>query len=392
MRRLAYAVTIILLAFVIVWLASVDPGYVLIARRPWSIEMPLTVFTVIVVISIAATYLIGRLIARTLNIPSDVADWRQRRHALQARSSLTEGLSRLAACDWQEAETQLLAGLRFSDAPMINYLGAAIASQGQGDIRKRDNYLAEAGKIAPSESIATGMTQAFLQHLAKQQEQALATLTGLRNSTPENTAAIKLLKDTYLELHDWTGIMNLLPDIKKQNALDDDELKELEIETYKALLTLSLPSGSLDVLQSAWQNIPAELQSHYEIKALYTSKLIEQGEHDSAEKLLRKAIEKEWNSKLVRLYGQAVSKNTGRQLEAARSWLVSRPKDPDLLVTLGQLALENGDLNSAKDYLKTALEIQPSPDAWLHLGFTYEREGNSGEAMDAYRRGLTLSQ
>ena len=390
MKRLAFVVAVLFLAFVIVWLASVDPGYVLIARKPWSVEMSLTVFTVIAIISIGAFYFIIRLLTRARGIPADVAGWRQRRHAKQARLALNQGLGLLAACDWPQAEAQLLAGLRFSEAPVINYIGAAIAAQGQGDIRKRDNYLAEAGKIAPEYGIATGMSQAYLQHLANQQEQALATLTGLRNRAPENTAAMKLLKDTYLALHDWTGIMNLLPDLKRYDALDKNEITQLEIETYTALLTLSLPSGSLEVLQQAWRNIPDQLKGHPKLLALYVGKLIEQGEHDDAEKLLRKSIEKEWNPALVRLYGSAVSQQIGRQLENARSWLVARPKDPDLLLTLGKLALENGDADSAQDYLKSSLDIRPDAETWYQLGRSYERENKNSEAMDAYRRGLTM--
>jgi len=390
MKRLAFVIAVLLLAFVIVWLASEDPGYVLIARRPWSIEMSLTVFTVIAIISIGAFYFIIRLVTRARGIPGDVAGWRQRRYAKQARLALNEGLGLLAACDWPQAEAQLLAGLRFSEAPVINYVGAAIAAQGQGDIRKRDNYLAEAGKIAPEESVATGMSQAYLQHLANQQEQALATLTGLRNRAPENTAAMKLLKDTYLALHDWTGIMNLLPDLKKYDALDKDEITRLEIETYTALLTLSLPSGSLEVLQQAWKNIPENLRGHPRLLALYAGKLIEQGEHDLAEKLLRKSIEKEWNPELARLYGSAVSQHIGKQLENARSWLVSRPKDPDLLLALGMLALANGDTDSAQDYLKTSLDIRADTEAWYQLGRCYERDNRTSEAMDAYRHGLAM--
>jgi len=390
MKRLAFVIAVLLLAFVIVWLASDDPGYVLIARKPWSVEMSLTVFTVIAIISIGAFYFVIRLFTRARGIPADVAGWRQRRHAKQARQALNQGLGLLAACDWPEAEAQLLAGLHFSEAPVINYVGAAIAAQGQGNIRKRDNYLAEAGKIAPDESIATGMSQAYLQHLANQHEQALATLTGLRNRAPENTAAMKLLKDTYLSLHDWTGIMNLLPDLKRYEALDKEEITKLEIETYTALLTLSLPSGSLEVLQQAWKNIPETLRGHPKLLALYVDKLIEQGEHDLAEKLLRKSIEKEWNPALVRLYGSAVSQHIGKQLENARSWLVARPKDPDLLLALGKLALENGDTDSAQDYLKSSLDIRADAETWYQLGRTYERGNRASDAMDAYRRGLAM--
>jgi len=390
MKRLAFVVAVLLLAFVIVWLASDDPGYVLIARKPWSIEMSLTVFTAIGIFLIGAFYFLIRFFSRARRIPSDVAGWRQRRHSKQARSALNQGLGLLAACDWPQAEAQLISGLRFSEAPLVNYVGAAIAAQGQGDIRKRDNYLAEAGKIAPEENIATGMSQAYLQHLANQQEQALATLTGLRNRAPENTAALKLLKDTYLSLHDWTGIMNLLPEIKKYRALSEDEIYNLEIQTYTALLTLSLPSGSLEVLQRAWNNIPEKLRNTPQLLAIYAGKLIEQGEHDLAEKLLRKSIEKEWNPALVRLYGNCVSQHIGKQLENARSWLVARPKDADLLQALGKLALEIGDTESALDYLKSSLDIRDNAETWYQLGRCYERAQRAPEAMDAYRRGLAL--
>lgn len=390
MKRLAFVISVLLLAFVIVWLASDDPGYVLIARKPWSIEMSLTVFTVIAIVFIGAFYFVIRLFTRARNIPTDVAGWRQRRYAKQARLAFNQGLGLLAACDWPKAEAQLLAGLRYSEAPMINYVGAAIAAQGQGDLRKRDDYLAEAGKISPEDSIATGMSQAYLQHLANQQEQALATLTGLRNRAPENTAALKLLKDTYQALHDWTGIMNLLPDLKRYEALNKEEMTRLEIETYAALLTLSLPSGSLEVLQKAWKNIPENLKGNPQLLAIYAGKLIEQGEHDEAEKLLRKAIEKEWNPKLARLYGGAVSQHIGKQLENARSWLVARPKDPDLLLTLGKLSLENGDTDSAQDYLKTSLDLRTDPETWYQLGRCFERDNKTTEAMDAYRHGLAL--
>lgn len=391
MRKLLLALGVALFAFIIYGLLKQDPGYVLIARPPKSIEMTLTAFTVIAVLAIVVFYLIGRLIAHGFNIPKEVAGWRKRRFEQQARVALTAGLNSLAACDWEKAEVQLVAGLQHSEAPMLNYLAAAIAAQGTGDIKKRDQYLYEAGKAAPKDSLATGMTQAFLQHLAKQREQALATLTELRNRAPENKAAINLLKDTYLELDDWTGLMHLLPDLKKYKAVDKDEYHRLEVDINKALLTLSLPSGSLDVLQQAWGSIPKPLKSDPQIIALYAGKLIAQGEHDSAEKLLRTTLEQEWQPELVTLYGDTVSQNIGKQLEMARSWLISRSKDVELLTTLGKLSLENGETEAALDYLKQALALRKDAAVYLQLGRASERAHDHQKAMEYYRQGLVLA-
>ena len=66
------------------------------------------------------------------------------------------------------------------DSPLINYLGAACASQAMGDTEKRDEYIALAQKNSPQDSLAIAMTQAHLYSWTEQHEQALATLSELR--------------------------------------------------------------------------------------------------------------------------------------------------------------------------------------------------------------------
>ena len=58
------------------------------------------------------------------------------------------------------------------------------------------------------------------------------------------------------------------------------------------------------------------------------------------------------------------------------------------LLTLGKLSLENGDTDSAQDYLKTSLDIRADSETWYQLGRCYERDNKTTDAMDAYRRGL----
>ena len=65
----------------------------------------------------------------------------------QSREALYQGLIKLAEGNWAEAEAQLLASMRGAEKPLISFLGAACVNQGQGNLEKRDEYLAAVKNI-----------------------------------------------------------------------------------------------------------------------------------------------------------------------------------------------------------------------------------------------------
>ncbi len=392
MRLVIYILAILLVAVTVTVLAIKDPGYVLLVRPPWSVELPLTLFVVFLFAAFIATYIAGRVLAHTLRLPRGVNLWREKRLGAKSRTAMVQGLTHLAAGEWRKAEDQLLAGLKFSEAPFINYLALALACQGQGNKTKRDDYLVQAHKASPEDSLAIGMTQGLLQYLAHQKEQALATLTELRNQAPDHKYVLKILMDTYLDLKDWTGLAMLLPDLRRYKALDEDQLQEIELQVHRELLTLSLPSGSLDVLRQAWKAMPKHLHQNPELVEIYAGKLIEQGENDEAESLLRAAIGREWDEALVGLYGHAHAIQIGRQLETAKSWRTTHTDSPALFLALGCLAFENGTTDQAVEYLQRSIELSPSRAAYRELGRAYEHLGKSEEAMTSYRKGMEIEQ
>src|SRR5690606_23949478 len=107
------------------------------------------------------------------------------------------GLIHLTEGNHAEAETELLAGLRYSEAPLMNHLAAAFSAQEQGALEKRDEHLAAAQRAAPDNALAVGMMQAWLQHRAHQNEQALATLAQLRRAHPRHRHLLRLLAQVY---------------------------------------------------------------------------------------------------------------------------------------------------------------------------------------------------
>lgn len=390
MRIVVVVIGALLVAVLATLYATEHPGYVLIARPPWSIEMSLTVFLLLFVAGAVLLFLALYLLVRLLRIPRDVSRWRDRRSARQARQSLTQGLVRLAEGNWAESEAQFLASMRHAEVPLLSYLGAACANQGHGNIEKRDEYLAGAHRAAPQHHLAIGMTQANLQYIAHQSEQALATLTELRNVAPRHKQVLKLLAQLYLELRDWTNLADLAPELRKQGVMTPKEIDALELRAHRELLVLTLPSGSLEVLKKAWNAVPKQLRRHPALIAIYARQLISQNEMGSAEALLRPAIEQEWDEALVELYGHVRTDTPAEQLETAESWLGPHPDDPKLMLTLGRLAIYNRLDQKARGYLERCLSLRGPVEAYRELGALLERLGEKDRALACYRRGLEL--
>jgi HemY protein len=387
--RIVIVVIAALLAAILATLYALhNPGYVLIARPPWSIEMSLTAFILLALAGAALLYLLVYLLVRLLRIPQDVARWRRKRNQRQARDALHHGLIGMAEANWPEAESLLIAAMRGSDMPLMSYLGAACVAQGQGDLEKRDEYLAAAHRSSPQHSLAIGMTQANLQYLAHQSEQALATLTELRRLAPKHKHVLKLLAQLYLELRDWPNLAELIAPLRNHAVLAVKEIDALELRAQRELLTLNLPSGSRHVLRKVWSSVPRHLQRHPSLVAIYARQLMQQDDMNAAEALLRDAIEQRWDDMLVELYGQACSDRPDEQLEAAETWLGMHPENPKLLFTLGRLAIRSNRDTKARGYLEKCIDLHGPIEVYRELGALLERLGDKERALACYRRGI----
>ncbi|GIT54312.1 MAG: hypothetical protein Ct9H300mP16_14720 [Pseudomonadota bacterium] len=103
-----------------------------------------------------------------------------------------------------------------------------------------------------------------------------------------------------------------------------------------------------------WSKLSRRERRDPVLTAIHVRSLIDSGSMKQAEKILRKAIDRNWNGDLIRLYGHVRSVPIQSQLEHAIRWRKSHPDDPDLLMTLARLQLE----------LKAATRHSPF---WLRL-------------------------
>ncbi|WP_020409964.1 heme biosynthesis HemY N-terminal domain-containing protein [Hahella ganghwensis] len=358
------------------FLIKLDPGYIRVSWYYFLMETNIWIgLALLVAFYFALNYLLY-LLARTLGIR---AGWQQWRHSVKhsrAQRKTTRGLLEYAEGNWKKAQRYLSSSAEKSETPLINYLAAAQAANELGNEKESDQLLQKAFESTPGGDVAIGVTQAQLQLARGQLEQCLSTLLRLRKRTPHHPFVLKLLQQVYSRLCDWQKLGQLIPELRKYRVLKEQELDQLEQDTWLNLLKQgtddALKANKSEVytqpLNEVWDKMPAGLRKTDDMVYAYASQLVRLGASGHAEALVRKQLRVEWSEELVKFYGKIAAPEVDKQLLNAENWLKERPNDAVLLLTLGRLCLRNQLWGKAREYFEASLKLKKSPEAYAELG------------------------
>jgi len=112
---------------------------------------------------------------------------------------------------------------------------------------------------------------------------------------------------------------------------------------------------------------------------------------DEAESLLRKALGRHWDPRLVALYAELDVAAPAILLGRAETWLATHPGDAQLLLALGQLGYRAALWGKARAYLEDALAHHPSALAHRLLADVYDRLDEPALAQRQRALGLELA-
>lgn len=376
-----------------VLLAVQDPGYVVVARAPHVVRMPLAFFVLAAVAVFAALYLLLNFIAGAVRAPKRLREWRQRRGRARAQAHTAQGYAGLIEGDWAEAERQLLNKMEYNQSPLLNYLGAAYSAQQQGHLRRRDKYLDEALAQHPQQKLAITLTRARLHCQAGEMEAARAALEALRLTSPKSAAAARLLADIYREQRDWAALSALLPKLQRLRAYPPAELAERRRMAYSGYLALSAAGdgaggdGADDGAAAVrrFHALPRAARKEPAVIAGHCAGLMAAGEHDAAEKTLRKALNREWHAQLAALYGQ-VEADAEAQIKAAEAWAKKYGEQSDLTLAQARLHRRARQLEQARGLFMRAVADGAPNTVRAELGSLLEEMGDKDAALRCYRQ------
>ena len=367
-------------------IAQNDPGYVLISRWPYEIEISLALLGAALIVAAVVAYFVVRAVLKIFRSPRELRVWQaQRRNQLADQATLS-GYARLIEGEWEEAEALLSNGLGAGSTPLLQYLGAAYAAQQRGDLEARDRYLLEARSGDPEHIDAIEITRARLLERAGQLDEARGVLEDLQERGTRQRAVQRMLIELMRQQRDWPALEHFLTHNKDLRELPRAELDNLRRETQAhRLVNQSEP-------KEAWERLTRRQRKDPSLQAAYAQSLLNAGAAEDAEKFLRKAIGRTWDGELVRLYGHVRSEHVDEQLKYAQKWALAHEDDPNLLMTLARLNLECKQREKARDFLLKAVRLGGTREGYLELGLLLESMGESDKALQCYRRGLQSGQ
>jgi HemY protein len=375
---------------------SRHPGYVLVDyphvfRYESGLWSTLAALLLIVVVVLLAWLLIGLLLTST----GVINPWSRRNRSRRDQTAIEKGQLDLAEGRWASAQKHLQRAAEAERLPLLYYLGAARAANELGRYEDSDQLLERALERQPQAELAVALAHAQLQLDRGDSDSALQTLQAMHERHPRNPQVLRQLQRLHQQRGDWSAVVRLLPELRKDKTLPPAELAELERRAWGGNLSLATRGETTGTqgrvaLDQAWQALNSAQRQEPALVLAYAEQLRQLGESVEAEAVLRGALKRQYDSHLARLYGLVAGSDPARQLQAAEGWLKEHPKDPGLLLTLGRLCLQNRLWGKARDYFEASLRLQRNPEACAELARLLAQLGETERSNQLFQEGLGL--
>ncbi|MFK3797402.1 heme biosynthesis protein HemY [Pseudomonas sp. NPDC088444] len=399
MKRAYVIVFILIVVAACVGLAiSRHAGYVLIAYDTFRYESSLWAALALLVVIGLVVWLLRGLIRLLTTSGGVVNPWSRRNRSRRVQVAIEQGQLDLAEGRWASAQKHLHRAAEAERQPLLYYLGAARAANEQGRYEDSDNLLERALERQPQAELAIALNHAQLQLDRGDSDGALTTLQAMHDRHPHNPQILRQLQRLYRQRGEWSDLIRLMPELRKDKVLPAQELAELEKRAWGENLSLAAyrdsesESGAagLPALEKAWQQLTSAQRQEPALILAYAEQLRRHGADVQAEEVLRNAQKREYSSHLARLYGLVRGSDPAKQLQTAENWLKQHSDDPGLLLTLGRLSLQSSLWGKARDYLEASLNLQRNPEACAELARLLGQLGETDRSNQLFQEGLGL--
>ena len=389
MRALIWLIGIFAIAVGVAMVAGLNDGYVLLVAPPWRVQLSLNLLVVMVVVGSALGYALIRLISRTLQLPTRVAQWREKRRRERAGRALTDSISALFEGRFSQSLKSASRAYDMGDEASIAALVAARAAHALQDEPRYREWLGhaaeEAAKQGPKDDVARLMTEAELAVEGRRFEEAAARLATLREAGHRHIAMLRLEASVASALGRWEELVATVRQLRKHKALTEEQaapmLRRGHVERMREL------AGDGTALVAYWKQIPTnELQDRGLIERVLP-RLARVGHGELARKQVERLLDERWDSDLASQYAWcAVGEGDVRAcLQKAEGWLPQQPRDAGLLFSLGQLCASAQLWGKAQSYLESSVQHGATVEANLALAHLLENLQRKDEAQRHYR-------
>lgn len=389
MRLAVWSIVLASIAVGMALLLLNSTGYVVIFSGRQRIELSLNLLIVLVVGGYLGFYALARLVATLVAIPSRVRAYREERTRAKLRQSLSDSLLAFFQGRYASAERSAAQALLGEETKGVAAIIAARSAHELGRFNEREKFLDQAKGAAPDVDQARLTTLADLLVSQGRHEEALAVLKDLSARDARNLRLLRLRLQAEQALRQWDAVLDTVDALARLGGIGPAEAATARRAAH--LGNLARDSREATTLAAYWKQLPAEMRNDPIVAATAARYHLALGNPGPAQAILEQALEREWNTALVALYGEAAGEDALPQIERAEKWLRAHARDPALLLALGKLCMRQGLWGKAQSYIEASIALEPTHDGHMTLAALMEKIGKPQEAVLHFRRSAELA-
>jgi HemY protein len=225
-----------------------------------------------------------------------------------------------------------------------------------------------------------------------QPELALAAVKELNASGTRHIHALRLALKANQRARNWPEVLRLVRSLDNHHALHPALSRRLRELGYEDLLRD--PNHDAESIRHLWQTVPVadRVQAFVALRAAETFNALDL--RDEARAIVERALEEEWDRKLLSAYRKSAALEGTpallAQIERCESWSVAHANDAELALTLGVLCLRQKLWGKAQRQLELALfhsrELPITREAHLKLAQMHESLNQAEQAAAHYKQ------
>lgn len=391
MKGLFWILALFGLAVAVALGARLNDGYVLLVYPPWRAEVSLNLLIVALLGLFLVFYSLMRILSATFDMPRRVSEYRTRRQRDRAGLVFQDAVRLLFEGRFGQALKKAAEAHAAGTAPGLSALIAARAAQRMRETDKQQYWLDHARTDDPRTEAATLMLDAEMANEERRFDVALAALEKLQGKQGRHIAALRLELRARQGVGEWEGVLKLVRQLAKRDALNDEVVREIRTQAHLALI--GRRADDEKALIAYLRSVPAEERGRRVVLAAARA-LMAQGADGEAQKLIERALDDAdqdaWQPELAALYGRLAGGEQTARIARAEAWLRRHVDDALLLIALGRMCQRQRLWGKAQSYLEASLSVSPTQEAHLELARLLDQQEKHDQANQHYRASALL--
>lgn len=371
--------------------ARVNDGYLLLVLPPHRVEVSLNLFVLALVTLVLILYAALRTLALTLGLPRRVKGYRERRRRERAGMVFQDAVRLLFEGRFGQALKKATESYAAGTYRGVSALVAARAVQRMREPEKQQEWMRRALADDPRNEAAALMLEAEMMNELRRFDEALAVLGRFQGKQGRHIAALRLELRARQGTGDWDGVLKLVRQIEKRDALPPEVARE--IKTLAHLENIRRRRGDAGQLQDYLRAVPAFDYGRRLVLAAARA-LVEADALTVAQNLIESALdgysEAGWQPELVGIYGDLTGPGLTARIARAEDWLHQYPGEATLLLALGRMCMNQRLWGKAQSYIEASLATEETRDAHLALAKLCDKLERGDEANRHFRAAVGL--